>query len=793
MYEKVEELPWVQDLITGIERDAIEWLYWLSGERWRATVSLIALPWMQDSITETELDALEWLFWLADEDWEAYEEAIDRPFLETLEADDVLTIRRMTGRESVSYLGRLRSSYPAVAKLIEDLPWTQSPSTETELDAIEWLYWMSGEDQDAAATVAALFWVQDGITHTERSAISQLYWLTIQENTRNTTNLEAVLRFPWIQDNITATEEEFLDFLENLDDDNEEAAAKVIAFPWSQDNITEKERDALKWLSWLSYDSEKAAAGLIAMAWFQDGITDTERDAVNYIYWLNDEDDENGKAVMEAVLAFPWIQDGITETEAEAIDQIESLDDRSEKAAAVITAMPFLESLEEEDVLAIRGMNSMAYDGLLSGLLAHPRLRNGITDAQTTLVTAVGTVWDAEEIRRMLNPGYADIETLSKGTELTPNLKISIVRTGSQRQDWTAEGVWDAVQFVEETMQLPLPVGHVIILLNDKAGNKGYGGTNHGFAFDFKPDREQEQAVYGRHNFQSGIVHETAHYFWRLDPNWVDEGVANMFEYIYGIEKEVDSWLLEKPQREKCEAHDLEMLTEWNPGVEEFERFLCNYYLGQSLFLELLESLGVEVFNERLRELYRLSLAAKDTGDTPGIAQVRQAFHDQADVVEKHWSGKLNAPENRPFDEGRYLTNHDLIQWEQYPTYDGNSVTFNGILLGNAVLSSETIEQVRKGGNQNFIMRYADDSEFAGFILPPFDDGRNWTLKYPGDNTAIEYRLEGRTFTLEFPFPESLGDPSDYVVIVRGFRDESREPYIADDVDYLGYARIRVE
>ena len=793
MYEKVEELPWVQDLITGIERDAIEWLYWLSGERWRATVSLIALPWMQDSITETELDALEWLFWLADEDWEAYEEAIDRPFLETLEADDVLTIRRMTGRESVSYLGRLRSSYPAVAKLIEDLPWTQSPSTETELDAIEWLYWMSGEDQDAAATVAALLWVQDGITHTERSAISQLYWLTIQENTRNTTNLEAVLRFPWIQDNITATEEEFLDFLENLDDDNEEAAAKVIAFPWSQDNITEKERDALKWLSWLSYDSEKAAAGLIAMAWFQDGITDTERDAVNYIYWLNDEDDENGKAVMEAVLAFPWIQDGITETEAEAIDQIESLDDRSEKAAAVITAMPFLESLEEEDVLAIRGMNSMAYDGLLSGLLAHPRLRNGITDAQTTLVTAVGTVWDAEEIRRMLNPGYADIETLSKGTELTPNLKISIVRTESQRQDWTAEGVWDAVEFAEEQMQRPLPVNHVLVVLNDKAFTENYGGTNFGFAFSCNPENEQPRDTLDGYYFHSCIVHETAHYFWRIDPDWVDEGVADTFEYMYGVETGVSPGLLDKPQREDCEAHDLEMLTEQDPEQEDFERFHCNYYLGQSLFLELLESLGVEVFNERLRELYRLSLAAKDTGDTPGIAQVRQAFHDQADVVEKHWSGKLNAPENRPFDEGRYLTNHDLIQWEQYPTYDGNSVTFNGILLGNAVLSSETIEQARKGGNQNFIMRYADDSEFAGFILPPFDDGRNWTLKYPGDNTAIEYRLEGRTFTLEFPFPESLGDPSDYVVIVRGFRDESREPYIADDVDYLGYARIRVE
>ena len=311
-------------------------------------------------------------------------------------------------------------------------------------------------------------------------------------------------------------------------------------------------------------------------------------------------------------------------------------------------------------------------------------------------------------------------------------------------------------------MQLPLPVGHVIILLNDKAGNKGYGGTNHGFAFDFKPDREQEQTVYGRHNFQSGIVHETAHYFWRLDPNWVDEGVANMFEYIYGIEKEVDSWLLEKPQREKCEAHDLEMLTEWNPGVEEFERFLCNYYLGQSLFLELLENLGTEEFIQRLRELYRLSLEAKETDRTPSIAEVRRAFHDQADIVEKHWSGKLNAPENRPYDP-ELSQSHDLIQWDQYPTYDGEFVTFSGSLLGDAVLSSSTIGEAEKDGYQNFHLYPMDTFEFGGNIYPA-DWGPN--MRHPGDTTALEYRLEGRTFTVRFRFPQKLGDPSDYIVDV---------------------------
>ena len=54
VYEKVEELPWVQDSVAGIEHDAIEWLYWLADARRSATVSLLALPWLQDSITETE-------------------------------------------------------------------------------------------------------------------------------------------------------------------------------------------------------------------------------------------------------------------------------------------------------------------------------------------------------------------------------------------------------------------------------------------------------------------------------------------------------------------------------------------------------------------------------------------------------------------------------------------------------------------------------------------------------------------------------------------------------------------
>ena len=60
---------------------------------------------------------------------------------------------------------------------------------------------------------------------------------------------------------------------------------------------------------------------------------------------------------------------------------------------------------------------------------------------------------------------------------------------------------------------------------------------------------------------------------------------------------------------------------------------------------------------------------------------------------------------------------------------------------------------------------------------------------------ADTYSLDNSTqsFTITFSFPEALGTPSDYVVVVGGFQDANRTPRIGSNVDNLGYARIRVE
>ncbi len=523
------------------------------------------------------------------------------------------------------------------------------------------------------------------------------------------------------------------------------------------------------------------------LPWVEDGLFDTERDTLDELLYIGARSIPNLKAVLE----LPWTQGKVSTLEHEAIYWLRALNYEDTLTVGELATAPFLRSLEPADVLAIRGMHSLAYEGLLSVVMDHPTIAAGITDTHTALVSATATLNHPREIIRMMDPNYADIETESTGTEMSPYLKISIIRTGNQPHPSTMEAVRSAVEFVEKTMQLPLPVEHVILVLNDHAVTGGFSGTNHGHAFGYRPGYEEGETPYDRHTFFAGMVHEVAHYFWRGNEDWIDEGLANTVEYMNGVQTNLSPGLLQ-PRRQECEVHDLEALVELNPG-KDHPQFVCNYYLGQLLFQELLESMGEAESSKKLREFYRLSLMEQGADNTPGIAQVLKIFSQQAEVVEKHWSGKLNAPENRPFNEGVHRANHGLIEWVQYPTYDGDSITFSGALLGNAVLSNETLNEAEKGGTyQNFTISQADEFEHIGTIFPPLDDNSYWHLDDPGDTNALNYQLQEGSFTIKFRPRQALRNLSDYVVIVWGFQDDSRTPFIGEDIDILGYARIRV-
>ena len=535
---------------------------------------------------------------------------------------------------------------------------------------------------------------------------------------------------------------------------------------------------------WLARVYPDVARRIETLPWVQDGISDLEGLAIDELLYRGADKIDN----LRAVLRLPWVQDAISDTEHDILDDLSGL--RPDVVDAM-TAMPFLASHEATDALAIEGMRWLENGGVLDALVDSPLFQDGIDDGETTLVAAVGTFYqDVAAVRRVLTPGNAAVEAVSLGTELTPELKVSIVRTGSQSRPGTVEAVRDAVEFAEGIMGLPLPVEHVVVVFDEDAVPAGYDGAYYGFAFSYSPEYETRQGTYEWRVLQSGFIHELAHYYWSGDSAWIAEGVANAFSYMRGRDSGLSPGQL-KNSRGSCEAHDLKMLETWDTSTNE-SGYLCNYYLGEQIFLELLETLGRPKFVAKLRELYQVVLPAREAGGTPGIAEVRQVFDGQRSIVDKHWSGALNAPENRPFGEGMDHTSHDLIQWDQYPTYDGHSVTFSGTLLDGAVLAAATIEQARAGGYQPFTLYSADGSGFAGFILPPFTAGRSW-MPGSGDSVADTYSLDAaRSFTITFSFPEALGTPSDYVVIIGGYQDDSRTPRLGSDVDTLGYARIRV-
>ena len=622
------------------------------------------------------------------------------------------------------------------------------------------LRWLKQSHPDLHRDLTTLPWVRDGVTDGEQEAVDDLLYIGgYQVN-----DLRSVLRLGWVRDDLTAVEEGALHWL-------------------SQVSL----------LTYLGHSSAQNATTIIALPWFRDGVTEIEAKTVRSLAWLGDEDDASGVDITEAIAGLRWLRDGITQTEHDLLLWLSYLEHRSVEAAVEVVDMPFLSSIELDDVLALRSLHRLAYsrDGRLDAVLTHPNVRDGITDDETTLVAATGAIRGASEVRRILGRGNARTEVVFEKTRHTPNLKISIIRTGTEPRQSTIDDIKASVEFVEGFMNRPLPVSHVIVVVDDHAVTEGYGGTNYGFAFSVLSDDEQHETPYDTFNFRSKIIHETAHFFWRGHASWIDEGVANTFEYLYGVDVGVSPGLRESPHRGTCAAHDLQMLTEWESSPGPQARQGCSYFLGQSLFQELLDTMGREEFTQSLRDLYGLALTTKEADETPGITDVREAFASQAAILEKHWADALNAPENRPFDEGVYRS-HDLIQWDQHPIYNGEFVTFRGTLLGDAVLTKETMADARTGGRQNFTLASVDGHGSVGSILPRITSGR-WILDDPGDVVTGDYELDGRMFTVTFRFPQALGNPSAYLVLVRGFQDGSRTPLFGSEVDVLGSAGIRVE
>ena len=342
----------------------------------------------------------------------------------------------------------------------------------------------------------------------------------------------------------------------------------------------------------------------------------------------------------------PWVQDGLVGVEEHIYDAMRSLAGHYSGAESV-AGMPFLDAVDETDHLTVRALVIAADNNLAGTVVGHSEFSGGITDSDRILVIGASMYsrGGADKVMGRLDDGPYVVEPQSFPTGETAQMKVSIARDQGFTQDLpgAADLVRKSVESMEEMMGRPFPTSHVIVFLDDglfESGGANVVGVNYGgVALFLRP---------GADGIVATLLHEVAHYFWIGGRIWIDEGMAEAAVAIFGSDLDVPENELVTPKG-NCGFDNLSeldaALSDSNDGGD------CPYYLGQRLFWDLRETLGVADFRAGVRRLYEALLVNKARvsawGTWATINDLRAAFSGNDDaqgVIARHWSGASTAP-----------------------------------------------------------------------------------------------------------------------------------------------------
>ena len=217
-----------------------------------------------------------------------------------------------------------------------------------------------------------------------------------------------------------------------------------------------------------------------------------------------------------------------------------------------------------------------------------------------------------------------------------------IIRTGPGAER-SMDLLEHAVRHSEEFMAVSFPTGYIGWLFGNTV-TPSFAGNNFGthIATLSKYDTDESEST-GSH-----IAHEVAHYYWRGNANWVDEGAA---DFLASVSENARTGGPIEITNDPCgyvrTIAELETLGVTSEAGED-SAFICNYALGERLFVDLYRNLGEDSFRRGLRDLYLLSQVADEAemqDDTEvGIDHVKTAFKsgedsDNAvvDVIAARW------------------------------------------------------------------------------------------------------------------------------------------------------------
>ena len=509
----------------------------------------------------------------------------------------------------------------SVASTIVSLGWIQDGIDDLEAGAIDWM--ANIESAEVASAIVVLGWVQDGISELDVETIENLSYIA---NEGAEVGL-SVVSLDWIQDGVDSLESEVIEELSYMAYQYVEVASTIVSLGWVQDGIDDVEAGAIDWMS--NIEDAGTASSVVALGWVQDGIDDVEAKTIEQLSYVV----YGGAEVAAVLVTLGWVQDGIDSLETQAIEEVSYLSHEHTVAALSVVGMPFMETIEPPDISAVASLWQLAADdlGTFDVVMSHEALREGISDDLAPVVATLHGVAETNPglINVLLDSSRVLLERRTITLPLAGDVVLDIIRTAPGAAS-SMDLLEHSVRRIEEYMGVRFPTRYVSILYENAVGA---GGKNFGthIAILPKADVDDENEL-----DRTVIAHEVAHYYWSGNKSWIDEGGANFLEmerhFMGASPRDATASVSDPPCGYASNIAELENLDE---DIET----VCEYSLGERLFVDLYLTLGDERFREGFRTLYLSSALG-----SIGIDQVREAFRSDdgaaSTVISRWYDGK---------------------------------------------------------------------------------------------------------------------------------------------------------
>ena len=401
---------------------------------------------------------------------------------------------------------------------------------------------------------------------------------------------------------------------------------------WVEDGLDEFEASVADDLYWAAERGGEAAALRILALPFLETVETGDSAAVEALARMA----RYGAELLTGVTDKPWVADGLDEAEREVVQRLAWLGGVDEAAAAKVVDMPFLHVLGPADFSAVKSLQRLASfrPRDFQRVISHPTIMEGITDRWAKVVAVLYGVstTNSRLIGVLLDPARVILEERVIELPLAGEVDLAIIRTGPGAAR-SMDLLEHAVRHAEAFMGVPFPTGYVGYLFGE-AVTPSFAGTNFGTHIaslaKYDVDDGSHYAEFAGHH----IAHEVAHYYWSGSSDWIDEGAA---EFMASVAEYARTGEPVGVTNDPCGyARTIAELERLAPSRGD-EAFICNYALGERVFVDLYRSFNEDRVRRGLRNLYQLSQAEgeddTESGTEVGMSHLREAFRMGADIA----------------------------------------------------------------------------------------------------------------------------------------------------------------